>query len=79
MYKIFATKSNGPYRPNYETLVPIECQQRDQAAKRCIFLLRGGYTVHKIVLPSGSEIPGNDIEAAMLSAIHFQTALAGRL
>jgi hypothetical protein len=79
MYKIFAAKPSRPYIPDYNTLVPVECQRRDQAAKLCMALLRGGYTVHRIVLPSGQEIPRKDLEAAMttLSEGQFQIKLAG--
>ena len=65
MYKIFASKSSSGVAPNYKALVPFEYRSMDDAAKKCMELFRKGNTIHKVVLPSGSEIYGHQIETAL--------------
>jgi hypothetical protein len=77
MYKIYATKVGGQLAPDYSTLVPYECQQRNETAKRCIDLFRAGYAVHKVVLPTGAEIQGDSITQALRIGINSVRAAIG--
>ena len=49
MYRVYATKSNGSFAPDYTTLVPYEYQGRTDASKQCVELFSQGYTIHKVV------------------------------
>ena len=62
MYIIYASKRKVP---DYTALVPYESHGRDESAKKCIVLFREGYTIHKVVLPTGAEIPGHLVESAL--------------
>ena len=67
MYKIYASKSNDP---DYNALVLYQSPERDESAKQCIALFRNGYTIHKVVLPSGREIIGDKIESALKRGLY---------
>ena len=72
MYRIYAAKSVGNL--NLDTLTPVRCVQRDQTAKQCTRLFLEGYVIHKVVLPSGKELPRRDIERALKTGIKAITA-----
>ena len=75
MYKIYASQSNDP---GSNAPAAYESLERDESARQCIALFRDGYTIHKVVLPSGREITGDKIESTLKSGLYSLSVALGK-
>ncbi len=79
MYMVFATELNSSSKSEPGGISAFDSLNIDDAARQCIELSKSGYTIHKVVLPNGTTIHGEQVDRAIRMGVNSVRIAISRL